>query len=179
MRTAQIPLDQQIASGNSGIQLLANAQPESPPIEALRSLRVALQFATLEASNNRILVTGATPGIGKSFVSSNFAAIMAHAGKRVLLIDADMRKGHINKSFGLQREGGLSELLAGELSQHEAIHQQVLSNLDVLTTGRLPVNPADMLLSDKFARTLDLISAAYDLVVIDAPRFWLRRIQPR
>lgn len=166
---AQTPIDQQIAAGTHGLQLLAHALPDSPPIEALRSLRVALQFATLEAENNRILITGATPGIGKSFVSANFAAIMAHAGKRVLLIDADMRKGHLNKSFGLPRDGGLSELLAGECSLEHAVHQDLLPNLDVLTTGKLPVNPADMLLSDSFARMLETLSAKYDLLIIDSP----------
>ncbi|MDP9975029.1 tyrosine-protein kinase Etk/Wzc [Variovorax paradoxus] len=165
----QTVLDQSVAEGARGIQLLAVTHPESPPIEALRSLRIALQFATLEAGNNRVLITGATPGIGKSFVSGNFAAIMAHAGKRVLLIDADMRKGHLNKQFGLSREGGLSELLAGEVSAQQAIRSQVLPNLDVLTTGKLPTNPADMLMSETFVRLLDMVSAQYDLVVIDTP----------
>lgn len=165
----QTTLDQSVAAGAKGIQLLAVTHPDSPPIEALRSLRIALQFATLEAGNNRVLITGATPGIGKSFVSGNFAAIMAHAGKRVLLIDADMRKGHLNKQFGLPREGGLSELLAGELSPQQAIRSQVLPNLDMLTTGKLPTNPADMLMSESFIRMLDMLSAQYELVVIDTP----------
>ncbi|CAN7340616.1 polysaccharide biosynthesis tyrosine autokinase [Variovorax paradoxus] len=165
----QTVLDQGVAAGAKGIQLLAVTHPDSPPIEALRSLRIALQFATLEAGNNRVLITGATPGIGKSFVSGNFAAIMAHAGKRVLLIDADMRKGHLNKQFGLPREGGLSELLAGELSTEQAIRTQVLPNLDLLTTGKLPVNPADMLMSESFVRMLDVLSAQYELVIIDTP----------
>ncbi|CAN7346642.1 polysaccharide biosynthesis tyrosine autokinase [Variovorax paradoxus] len=165
----QTVLDQSVAAGARGIQLLAVTHPESPPIEALRSLRIALQFATLEAGNNRVLITGATPGIGKSFVSGNFAAILAQAGKRVLLVDADMRKGHLNKQFGLLREGGLSELLAGDLSAQQAIRSQVLPNLDVLTTGKLPTNPADMLMSESFVRLLDMVSAQYDLVVIDTP----------
>ncbi|WP_018902926.1 polysaccharide biosynthesis tyrosine autokinase [Variovorax paradoxus] len=165
----QTTLDQSVAAGARGIQLLAVTHPDSPPIEALRSLRIALQFATLEAGNNRVLITGATPGIGKSFVSGNFAAIMAHAGKRVLLIDADMRKGHLNKQFGLPRDGGLSELLAGELSAQQAIRAQVLPNLDVLTTGKLPTNPADMLMSETFVRLLDVLSAQYELVIIDTP----------
>lgn len=165
----QLTLDQSIAAGAKGIQLLAVNHSDSPSIEALRSLRIALQFATLEAGNNRVLITGATPGIGKSFVSGNFAAIMAHAGKRVLLIDADMRKGHLNKQFGLPRENGLSELLAGELSPQQAIRSQVLPNLDILTTGKLPSNPADMLMSESFVRLLDMVSAQYELVVIDTP----------
>ena len=165
----QMTLDQSIAAGAKGIQLLAVTHPDSPSIEALRSLRIALQFATLEAGNNRVLITGATPGIGKSFVSGNFAAIMAHAGKRVLLIDADMRKGHLNKQFGLPRDNGLSELLAGELSAQQAIRSQVLPNLDILTTGKLPTNPADMLMSESFVRLLDMVSAQYELIVIDTP----------
>lgn len=165
----QLVLDQSIAAGARGIQLLAVNHSDSPSIEALRSLRIALQFATLEAGNNRVLITGATPGIGKSFVSGNFAAIMAHAGKRVLLIDADMRKGHLNKQFGLPRENGLSELLAGELSLQQAIRSQVLPNLDILTTGKLPSNPADMLMSESFVRLLDMVSAQYELVIIDTP----------
>jgi tyrosine-protein kinase Etk/Wzc len=165
----QTMLDQRVAAGAKGIQLLAATHPDSPPIEALRSLRIALQFTTLEAGNNRVLITGATPGIGKSFVSGNFAAIMAHAGKRVLLIDADMRKGHLNKQFGLPREGGLSELLAGDLTAEQAIRRQVLPNLDVLTTGKLPTNPADMLMSESFLRVLEMASEQYELVVIDTP----------
>lgn len=165
----QSALDLRVDAGVQGVQLLAEHQPDSQPIEALRSLRVALQFAGLEAENNRILITGPTPGIGKSFISGNFAATLAHAGKRVLLIDADLRKGHLQKLLGLPREGGLSELLSGELTAQQAVHANVLPNLDVLTTGRLPVNPADMLMSDTFVRMLDTLSAAYDTVIVDTP----------
>ncbi|MDM0090595.1 MULTISPECIES: polysaccharide biosynthesis tyrosine autokinase [unclassified Variovorax] len=162
----QVPVDQRNASS---VQLLAVLHPESPAIEALRSLRIALQFATLEAGNNRVMITGATPGVGKSFISANFAAIMAAAGKRVLLIDADMRKGHIHQELGMKRENGLSELLAGVLTPAQAIRTQVLPNLDVLTTGKLPSNPADMMMSETFSRLLDTLSEQYELVIIDTP----------
>lgn len=165
----QSALDLRVDAGVQGVQLLAEHQPDSQPIEALRSLRVALQFAGLEAENNRILITGPTPGIGKSFISANFAATLAHAGKRVLLIDADLRKGHLQKLLGLPREGGLSDLLSGELTAQQAVHANVLPNLDMLTTGKLPVNPADMLMSDTFVRMLDTLSAAYDTVIVDTP----------
>ncbi|RYF63331.1 MAG: tyrosine protein kinase, partial [Comamonadaceae bacterium] len=151
----QIQIEQRAGAKASGVQLLAVSHPESPAIEALRSLRIALQFATLEAGNNRVLITGATPGVGKSFISANFAAIMAGAGKRVLLIDADLRKGHIHQQMGLKRDNGLSELLAGVLTSAQAIRAQVLPNLDVLTTGKLPSNPADMMMSDTFADLLE------------------------
>ncbi|MFP5477547.1 MAG: polysaccharide biosynthesis tyrosine autokinase [Gammaproteobacteria bacterium] len=162
-------LEVRMESGQKGVHVLTVTNPESTTVESVRSLRMALQFAMLEGANNRVLITGPTPGIGKSFVSANFAAIMAAAGKRVLLLDADMRKGYINKQFGLAREGGLSELLVGEVTLEKAIHRQVVPNLDVLTSGRYPPNPADMLMSDTFARLLDTLSAQYDLVVMDAP----------
>ncbi|MCY1219411.1 Tyrosine-protein kinase wzc [compost metagenome] len=158
-----------IAGGAKGVQLLAVTSPESLAIESLRNLRVSLQLTLMESGNNRVLITGATPGVGKSFVSGNFAVIMAQAGKRVLLIDADLRKGHLQKAFGLPRKGGLAEVLAGDLTPEQAIHVQVIPNLDVLTTGAYPFNPANMMLSAALGELLNDFSERYDLVVIDSP----------
>jgi tyrosine-protein kinase Etk/Wzc len=157
------------AEKRPGVHLLTAVSPSDVAVESLRSLRTALQFAMVEAPNNRVLITGATPGVGKSFVSSNFAAILASAGKRVLLVDADMRKGHLNSIFGLRREHGLSEVVAGTLQVIEGIHRDVLPNLDLLTTGVLPPNPAELMLSTAFIRVLEDLSAHYDLVLIDTP----------
>ncbi len=165
----QDALLQLIATGAGGAQVLAVTAPESLAIESLRNLRISLQLTLMESGSNRVLVTGATPGVGKSFVSSNYAVIMAQAGKRVLLIDADLRKGHINKSFGLPRQGGLADVLAGDMACEQAIHAQVLPNLDVLTTGNYPFNPANMMLSSAMGDILDAASQRYDLVVIDSP----------
>ena len=165
----QALLEKRIASHAGGVQLLAMSHPENPAIESLRSLRLAIQFATLDSGNNRVLVTGATPGVGKSFLSSNFAAIMAGAGKRVLLIDADLRRGHIHQQFGVERLDGLSDVVAGLLTPAQAIRPQVLPNLDLLTTGKLPPNPADMMMSDSMARVLETLAAQYDYVIIDTP----------
>jgi len=163
----QAVLDRKLAKGASG-RVLADAHPHSRAIEALRGLRVGLRPAMAESTNNRILITGATAGIGKSFIASNFAMLLAQPGKRVLLINADLRKGEVGGAFGLPRDGGLAELVAGELSVEEAIRVQVRPNLDVLTTGKLPQFPVDMLESQAFTQTLDMLSARYDLVVIDA-----------
>ena len=162
-------LEKRIASKTKGIQLLAHSYPENPAIESLRSLRLAIQFATLDSGNNRVLVTGATPSVGKSFLSSNFAAIMAGAGKRVLLIDADLRRGHIHQQFGVERLVGLSDVVAGLLTPEQAIRPQILPNLDLLTTGKLPPNPADMMMSDSMARVLETLGTQYDYVIIDTP----------
>lgn len=156
-------------TGVSGVRLLAVDHPDDPAIESLRSLRTAMQFAMLEATDNRVMITGPTPGVGKSFITANFAALMASAGKRTLLVDADMRRGHLHQYLGLQRYGGLSELIAGSLTVPQTVHRQVLSNLDFLATGQLPPNPAELLVSESFRSVVEQLSVDYDLVVIDAP----------
>ena len=166
---AQDAIAKRRLSGATGVRLLTIEQADDPAVESLRSLRTAMQFAMLESPNNRVLITGPTPGVGKSFVSSNFAALMAAAGRRTLLIDADLRRGHTHQYFGLQRHGGLSELIAGSLTAQQTIHRQVVPNLDFLATGQLPPNPAELLVSDSFRTTLERMSEQYDLVVIDAP----------
>ena len=153
----------------TGMHLLANLHPEDPGVESLRSLRTALQFAMLDAPNNVVLITGPTPGIGKSFTSANFAAVLGAGGKRVLLIDADMRKGHIHKSFGLDRGHGLSELIAGSKALAQVIHKDVSQQLDLITTGTLPPNPAELLMSPSTVQFLQTLASQYDIVLIDTP----------
>jgi tyrosine-protein kinase Etk/Wzc len=164
---AQRTIDKNIENRAPGVHILALQHSEDPAVESLRSLRTALQFAMLEAANNRLLISGATPGVGKTFVSVNFAAITAAAGKKVLLIDADLRKGRVNQFFSMSRSSGLSELIAGTLSYEKAVRPSVLPNLDVITTGMLPPNPAELLLSDSFAQILEKLSPEYDLVIVD------------
>jgi len=166
--TQQI-LARKAAEKQPGVHLLAMVQPDDPAVESLRSLRTALQFAMLDTSDNRILITGATPGVGKSFVSSNFAALLANAGKRVLLIDADLRKGHLNQYFGLPRNNGLSEVVAGTVKLSDGIRAEVLPNLDFIPTGVLPPNPAEIMMSSVLASTLQHLSSQYDYVIIDTP----------
>ena len=167
LSTAQRTIDRNIENKVAGKHVLAHLQPEDPAVESLRSLRTALQFAMLEATNNRLLISGATPGVGKTFVSVNFAAISAATGKRVLLVDADLRKGRVSQVFSIPRSAGLSELIAGTLSLEQAIRPAVLPNLDVITTGVLPPNPAELLTSESFVEVLEKLSPLYDLVVID------------
>lgn len=165
---AQAAMAKLVAVKAPGVHVLAQAAPQDVAIESLRSLRTALQFAMLDASNNRILITGATPGVGKSFVSANFAAVLASAGKRVLLVDADLRKGHLNQYFSVPRKGGLSEVIAGSIRAEDAIRRELLPNLDVITTGTLPPNPAELVASGAFASLLEQWSTKYDLVLIDS-----------
>jgi tyrosine-protein kinase Etk/Wzc len=163
----QRTLDRNIENKVAGKHVLAHLHSEDPAVESLRSLRTALQFAMLEATNNRLLISGATPGVGKTFISVNFAAITAAAGKRVLLIDADLRKGRVNQFLSVPRSSGLSELIAGTLSFEKAVRPSGLPNLDIITTGVLPPNPAELLMSESFVHVLDKLSPNYDLVIID------------
>lgn len=162
-------LAKRVASRQPGLHLLAVHDLHDPAVESLRSLRTALQFAMLDAANNRVLITGATPGVGKSFVSANFAAVVASSGKRVLLVDADLRKGYLNSYFGLARGVGLSNLIAGSTTLEEALHRGVIPNLDLITTGAMPPNPAELMMSATFSNLLERFSASYDLVIIDTP----------
>src|SRR5690606_37181668 len=100
-------------------RLLSVSAPTELAVESLRSLRTSLHFAMLEARNNVLMISSPSPCAGKSFVSSNLAVIIAQTGKRVLLIDADMRKGYLHKVFGLQPKHGLSDTLAARLKSTE------------------------------------------------------------
>lgn len=149
-------------------QLLADENPHDPAIESLKSLRTALGLALLDADNNRVLLTGPSPGIGKSFVSANLAAVMAAAGHRVLLVDADMRRGHLNESFDVPSSPGLSDVLAGHVQLRGAT-RRVTDALDFLPAGTPSPRASELLLGESTLRSLDEMSAAYDVVIIDTP----------
>ncbi|MFZ2394210.1 polysaccharide biosynthesis tyrosine autokinase [Rhodoferax sp.] len=165
----QAALNADMTAQKPGVHLLASTHPEDPGIESLRSLRTALQFAMLDAPNKLVLISGATPAIGKSFTSANFAAVLGAGGKRVLLVDADMRKGYIHKFFGLSRGHGLSELIAGSQPLAQVLHQGVSAQVDLITTGTLPPNPAELLMSPTTVQLLQTLASQYDIVLIDTP----------
>ncbi len=166
---AQVQRAKAIKAKTSGTHVLAVLAPQDPVVESLRSLRTALQFAMLDVSSNVVLITGPTPGIGKSFTSVNFAAVLGAADKRVLLIDADLRKGHLNQYFGQGRERGLSEVVSGSVPLADALRHNVAPNVDFLATGTLPPNPAELLMSPATQALLQQVASQYDLVIIDTP----------
>lgn len=151
--------------------LLASSHPTDLAIEGLRSLRTSLHFAMLEAENNRLMISGPSPKVGKSFVSSNLAAVIAQSGQRVLLVDVDMRKGYIHKMFGFEVENGLSDLLAKRCDLATATHHTDVENLHVITRGQIPPNPSELLMNKNFTEFLEKVSANYDLVILDTPPF--------
>lgn len=151
-------------------QLLAVMQPDDPAIESLRSLRTGLSFATLGANNKNIVITGATSALGKSFVSANLSALLASAGKRVLLIETDMRRPQLGAYFGYEPRAGLSNLLAGQKRFEDVVIENAASinGLDVLPSGQVPPNPGELLLTDAFNALLDRVQSDYDHILLDS-----------
>ena len=151
------------------LKLLSEIDPTDLSVEALRGLRTSLHFAMMEAENNIVMISGSTPGIGKSFVSTNFSAICAHADKRVVLVDADMRKGTVNRFFGVRNGAGLSDYLSGKESMDNIINTSEVENLDVIHHGQIPPNPSELLMHARFKELMDHLSQQYDLVIVDTP----------
>ncbi|MEZ9836950.1 polysaccharide biosynthesis tyrosine autokinase [Vibrio sp. 10N.261.52.C11] len=149
--------------------LLAESNPADLSVEALRGLRTSLHFAMLEAKNNILMISGPAPGIGKSFISTNFAAVAAKTGQKVLLIDADMRKGYLQQSFGVNWDNGLSDVLSGKQEFAQSVKTTPVENLDIITRGQVPPNPSELLMHPRFAELMEWASKEYDLVIVDTP----------
>ena len=115
------------------------------------------------------MITSTTPGVGKSFVSSNLGAVTAQAGQKVLLIDADMRLGTLHHTFGVQAENGLSELLQGSIDFDAAVKRTEIGNLDLITCGHSPQTPSELLMSQDFIQLLEKAREKYDQIIIDTP----------
>jgi len=149
--------------------LLALRNPTDLSIESIRSLRTCLHFAALDSTNNRIMISGPSPQVGKTFVSSNLAAVMAQSGQRVVLIDADMRKGHLHKSLNTPITNGLSDLLVKRCTLEQAINKVEVDNLHFISRGQVPPNPSELLMHANFRELLAELSERYDVVIIDTP----------
>lgn len=154
---------------NQELTLLAESNPADLSVEALRGLRTSLHFAMMEAKNNVLMISGPAPGIGKSFVSTNSSAVAAKTGQKVLLIDADMRKGNLHQPFGLAWENGLSDFLCGKIGLNEAIKTTQVDNLDIMSRGQVPPNPSELLMHPRFKELMEWASELYDLVIVDTP----------
>ncbi|WP_380179200.1 tyrosine-protein kinase Wzc [Kalamiella sp. sgz302252] len=149
--------------------LLALGNPTDLSIEAIRSLRTSLHFAMMEAKNNVLMITGASPGIGKTFICANLATLVAKAGQRVLLIDGDMRRGYTHDLLGADNRQGLSNVLSGKTAFSPALIQQGAYGFDFLPRGQVPPNPSELLMHPRMEELLTWASQNYDLVLIDTP----------
>lgn len=146
---------------------LAIENPADTAVEAIRSLRTSVYFSVMNQGNNLVMITSASPGVGKSFVTSNMAVVLANAGKRVLLVDTDLRKGRLHKAFGLSNKAGLSEYLSQKDMASPTVHANVIENLDVICRGKNVSHSSELLMSERFKQLLDKVKNQYDIVVID------------
>lgn len=176
---SQENLDRAMRERDEGIHLLSALHSDDLATESLRSLRTMLHFAMKDATNRVIMVTGPSASIGKSFVSSNLAGILALTGSRVLVVDGDLRRGNLHHYFGLKnRMGGLSEVLSGRQEWRAVVHPVLrdssgdsteIFGLHIMSTGILPPNPSELLMTNRFAHFVSEVSSEYDFVIIDAP----------
>jgi tyrosine-protein kinase Etk/Wzc len=152
--------------GSRTSSILAATHPNELAIEAIRSMRTGLQFVLADARNNVVSIGGPSPGIGKSFVSVNLAQVLADSSRRVLLVDADLRRGLLHEQLGGERENGLGELLASENDPAQAV-REISPNLHFLSTGAVGTKPAELLGSQRYEDVIEWASRTYDVVVID------------
>ncbi|MFK5293197.1 polysaccharide biosynthesis tyrosine autokinase [Klebsiella pneumoniae] len=148
---------------------LALENPADLAIEAIRGLRTSLHFAMMEARNNILMISGASPNAGKTFVSTNLAAVISQTGKKVLLIDTDMRKGYTHKLFNINNDHGLSDFLSGKNDINKTIKTIDVAGFDFIPRGIVPPNPAELLMHKRFGELLKWANENYDLVILDTP----------
>ncbi|WKX27164.1 polysaccharide biosynthesis tyrosine autokinase [Tatumella ptyseos] len=151
------------------LSFLAIDNPADLAIEAIRSLRTSLHFAMMEASNNVLMISGASPNAGKTFITSNLAAVLAQGDQKVLFIDADMRKGYTHEILKVGLEGGLSDILSGKSSVEQGIHTVTSAGFDFISRGKNPPNPSELLMHNRFQQLLAWASENYDIVLVDTP----------
>lgn len=151
------------------IPILAVKHSDDIAIESLRSMRTAIHFALSSAKNNIIMVSGPAPEVGKSFISTNLATILAQSQKRVLIIDADLRRGYLHKYFNHANQPGLADYLNGQTELSQVIKATEVSGLDVIARGKSPANPSELLSTSQFTAMLNQLSEQYDHILIDTP----------
>ncbi|MGF6596922.1 tyrosine-protein kinase Etk/Wzc [Paraburkholderia sp. GAS448] len=159
-----------VSAPNAPIRsLLAKTHPFDLSVEGLRGLRATLQFGLIDTPNRIVAFTSPAPSDGKSFLCANLAALFAESGKRVLLIDADLRRGRLAQYFGRSPNGGLTELLTGQVDLHVAARATGVDGLHFIAAGAYPPNPSEILTSSRFSEALERFSEQFDLVIVDTP----------
>ncbi|WP_180073069.1 polysaccharide biosynthesis tyrosine autokinase [Acinetobacter sp. YH12200] len=151
------------------IPILAVKNSDDIAIESLRSMRTAIHFALNSAKNNIIMISGPAPELGKSFITINLATILAQSDKRVLLIDADLRRGYMHKYFNYDPKPGLTEYLNGQQELGSLVRSTEVENLSIMSRGKSPANPSELLSTQKFADMLTHLSSQFDHILIDTP----------
>lgn len=150
-------------------KLIAHLNPKAVVSEQFRTIRTNINFSMPAEDLKTLLVTSATPGEGKSTNSSNIAVVFAQEGKKVLFIDADMRKPTVHHTFSLKNSSGLSSVLTRQGKLEEVVQQTDITGLSIITSGPIPPNPAELLASKAMEELLEQLLTMYDVIIFDAP----------
>ena len=161
--------ESRIKTLKKNLPILAVKHSDDIAIESLRSMRTAIHFALSSAKNNIIMISGPAPELGKSFITINLATILAQSDKRVLLIDADLRRSYMHKYFNYDPKPGLTEYLNGQQELGNIVRSTEVENLSVISRGKSPTNPSELLSTQKFADMLTHLSSQFDHILIDTP----------
>ena len=169
-KLTRFPIVGQVAQTSDTNPLVVINSPKSPIAESFRSIRTNIEFLTQGKSKSTILVTGDMQSIGKTFNSINIASIYAFYGKKTVLLGFDMRKPKLFQEFGLNNNVGISSFLSNK-EPFENIIQTApqVSNLDIITSGPIPPNPAELIASEKCDEFFKLLKEKYDYIIIDTP----------
>lgn len=154
---------------SEAVSLITIADKSSPIAEQYRTIRTNIQFASADRKIQTIVVTSSGPSEGKSTTAANIAVVFANSGQRVLLVDADMRKPTIHKTFGLTNEVGLSKVLSSNNSVLEMSRPSIVDNLSILTSGPKPPNPSELLGSTRMNQVIEEARHLYDVIIFDMP----------
>lgn len=164
----KLPVVAKVFKDHNGIELLVDKKPNASASESIRTLRTNLQFASVDEDIKTILVTSTLPGEGKSFISANLATSFAQTGKKVLLVDCDLRKGRQHKIFKLNGKNGLSNLLVTSLTKlNSFVYSTRIENLSVITRGVVPPNPSELLNSKKNKELIEKLKSNFDIIILD------------
>jgi len=159
----------QTTTTNKMRHLIAKLNPRSPISEQYRAIRTNLQFSAIDEAIKTIVITSPGPSAGKSITAANLAVVYAQQGMKTLLIDADLRKPTVHYTFRLDNLRGLSSVLIGESSFEDAVEESDVDNLQVLSCGPVPPNPAELLASKRMRDLVDYVDEHYDFVIVDMP----------
>ena len=164
----EVPVLAKVYKDKDKIELLVNEKPNAAASESIRNLRTSLQFSSVDEEMKTILVTSAVPSDGKSFITANLATSFAQTGKKVLIIDCDLRKGRQHTIFNIHGHRGLSNLLIGDINTfNDYIIKTEIKNLFVLPRGVLPPNPSELLNSKKNTKLLEILRNKFDIIILD------------
>ena len=149
--------------------LMVLKEPKSPVSEQYRTIRTNITYSSIDSEIKSVLFTSALPGAGKSTTAANVVIAFAQAGKRTVLLDADLRRPTTHYTFEVQNQRGLSTAIVNDIQADEVVKTTEVENLDLITSGPIPPNPSELLASNKMTQFFKVLSMQYDMVIVDSP----------